>query len=64
MKKDLSYLECLKCGRKIYADVIKYQENNTIVVCPYKDCRARIKVRFIGGNGKPIDIKFIGLDEN
>lgn len=56
-EKDLGYIICLKCDRKIYADEIKYQENNTIVICPYEDCKARNIVRFIGRKTENLNIQ-------
>jgi ssDNA-binding Zn-finger/Zn-ribbon topoisomerase 1 len=29
------YRKCLKCGKKIYADEIKYFDNNTKTICPH-----------------------------
>jgi DNA-directed RNA polymerase subunit RPC12/RpoP len=61
MKKDLPYLRCLSCKRKIYADEIRYRENNTIVICPY--CSARNIVKFYKGNGGVLYSEFIKIDE-
>lgn len=42
--KNLPYLNCLnlKCKKPIYADEIKYHDNNTTVICPH--CGAKILV--------------------
>ena len=44
--ESLPYLNCLnpKCKKPIYADEIKYHDNNTTVTCPH--CDAKILVRF------------------
>jgi len=62
MDKALPYLRCLKCNKKIYANEIRYKENNTISVCPY--CNARNIVRFRKGNGEILFTEFRRLDKN
>jgi len=61
MNKDLPYLKCLKCGKRIYANEIRYKENNTIVICPH--CSARNIVRFHSGRGGVLISEFRRLDE-
>lgn len=61
MNKDLPYLKCLKCGKRIYADQIEFRENNNIVVCPH--CSARNIVSFHRGDGGILMIEFHKLDE-
>lgn len=34
-EKNLGYKKCLRCGEKIYADEIKYFNNNTKTICPH-----------------------------
>lgn len=34
-EKNAEYKKCLKCGEEIYADEIKYFDNNAKTICPH-----------------------------
>ena len=57
--KNLPYLNCLnpECKKPIYADEIKYYDNNTTVICPH--CGVKILVNLSKKDDGPLFTEFI-----
>lgn len=58
--KNLPYLNCLnsECKKPIYADEIKYHDNNTTVTCPHSDAKILVHLNKPKEDG-PVFTEFI-----